>query len=61
MVKNRFSPDLSRAIEKLKPHDHPCLIYENQEQQFSVAISFKKLGQPANPRHELDEPHPTKY
>jgi hypothetical protein len=44
MAKNNFSPDLTQAIEKLKPHDHLCLIYENQEEQLNVAIPFIKMG-----------------
>ena len=44
MDKANFSPDLYQAIEKLKPHDHLCLIYENQEEQFNVAIPFIKMG-----------------
>jgi diguanylate cyclase (GGDEF)-like protein/PAS domain S-box-containing protein len=44
MVKSNFSPDLFKAIEKLKPHDHLCLIYENQEEQFNAVIPFIKMG-----------------
>jgi MEDS: MEthanogen/methylotroph, DcmR Sensory domain len=36
--------DLVSAIEKIGVHDHLCLIYETQEEQFSAAIPFMKIG-----------------
>jgi len=36
--------DLVRAIGKLGVHDHLCLIYETQEEQFSAVIPFMKIG-----------------
>jgi hypothetical protein len=39
--------DLSRlaaAISRLHPHDHLCLIYETQEEQFAAVVPFVKAG-----------------
>ncbi|MDD1621588.1 MAG: MEDS domain-containing protein [Methylococcaceae bacterium] len=36
--------DLIGAIEKIGVHDHLCLIYETQEEQFSAVIPFMKIG-----------------
>jgi chemotaxis family two-component system sensor kinase Cph1 len=36
--------DLEGAIGKLGIHDHLCLIYETQEEQFSTVIPFLKIG-----------------
>jgi DNA repair exonuclease SbcCD ATPase subunit len=41
---DRGMHDLVRAIEKLGVHDHLCLIYETQEEQFSAVIPFIKIG-----------------
>ena len=38
------STPLITALEQLGPHDHLCSIYENQEEQFSVAIPFIRIG-----------------
>ncbi len=35
---------LVRSIEKLLVHDHLCLIYENQKEQFDAIIPFIKIG-----------------
>ena len=35
---------LLEALERLKPHDHLCLIYETQEEQFAAAVPFLRLG-----------------
>jgi anti-anti-sigma regulatory factor len=32
------------ALERLKPPDHLCSIYETQEEQFAVAIPFIRIG-----------------
>lgn len=36
--------DLADALGKLGIHDHLCLIYETQEEQFSAVLPFIKLG-----------------
>lgn len=36
--------DLERAIKKLDKHDHLCLLYKTQEEQFSTVIPFIKIG-----------------
>lgn len=36
--------DLVCAIEKIRVHDHLCLIYETREEQFSAVIPFMKIG-----------------
>jgi len=36
--------DRISAIEKIGVHDHLCLIYETQEEQFSAVIPFMKIG-----------------
>ena len=36
--------DLVTAIGRLGVHDHLCLIYETQEEQFSAVIPFIKIG-----------------
>ncbi|MDD5286196.1 MAG: MEDS domain-containing protein [Desulfuromonadaceae bacterium] len=36
--------DLVNAIEKIGVHDHLCLIYETQEEQFSAVIPFMQIG-----------------
>jgi PAS domain S-box-containing protein len=43
-VPDRGLHDLVRAIGKLGVHDHLCLIYETQEEQFSAVIPFMKIG-----------------
>ncbi len=43
-VPDRGSHDLVRAIGRLGVHDHLCLIYETQEEQFSAVIPFIKIG-----------------
>jgi chemotaxis family two-component system sensor kinase Cph1 len=35
---------LVSALQQIDPHDHLCSIYENQEEQFSVAIPFIHIG-----------------
>lgn len=32
------------ALRDLAPHDHLCSVYETQQEQFSVAIPFMKIG-----------------
>jgi len=36
--------DLVAAIGKVGVHDHLCLIYETQEEQFSAILPFMKIG-----------------
>jgi len=36
--------DLVSAIEKIGIHDHLCLIYETEEEQFSAVIPYMKIG-----------------
>ena len=36
--------DLVSAIGKIKKHDHLCLIYKTQEEQFATVIPFIKIG-----------------
>lgn len=38
------SNDLVRAIGRLGVHDHMCLIYETQEEQFSAVLPFMQIG-----------------
>lgn len=38
------SSDLLIALEKLKVHDHICLLYKNKEEQFASAIPFIRMG-----------------
>jgi len=35
---------LIEALERLKPHDHLCSIYESQGEQFAVSIPFIRMG-----------------
>ena len=35
---------LGRSIENLLVHDHLCLIYENQKEQFDAVIPFIRIG-----------------
>jgi PAS domain S-box-containing protein len=35
---------LVEALEQLRPHDHLCLIYETQEEQFAAAVPFLCMG-----------------
>ncbi|TBR18184.1 hypothetical protein EPO66_01650 [bacterium] len=35
---------LIAAIERLNIHDHLCLVYETQEQEFSTVIPFMRVG-----------------
>ncbi len=37
-------PQLLDALERLAPHDHLCLIYEDQQEQFAAAIPFMRIG-----------------
>ncbi len=37
-------PDLAVLVSKLALHQHLCLIYATQEEQFSAAIPFLKIG-----------------
>ncbi|UCE59462.1 MAG: PAS domain S-box protein [Phycisphaerales bacterium] len=37
-------PQLVEQLNQLRPHDHLCLIYETQEQQFAAAIPFISAG-----------------
>lgn len=41
---NNALHDLVSAIEKIGIHDHLCLIYETEEEQFSAVIPFIKIG-----------------
>jgi len=43
-VPDRGLHDLVSAIGRLGVHDHLCLIYETQEEQFSAVIPFIKIG-----------------
>lgn len=43
-AKFKASPNLLRALERLKAGDHLCLIYENAEEQLSAAIPFMRIG-----------------
>ena len=44
MDKSSHSPDLLKAILKLKPEDHLGLIYQNHIAQFSDVIPCIMLG-----------------
>jgi anti-anti-sigma factor len=35
---------LLEALERFKPHDHLCSIYDTREEQFAVAIPFIRIG-----------------
>ena len=35
---------LLEALERLKPHDHLCSIYDTREEQFAAAIPFIRIG-----------------
>jgi len=35
---------LASQIEQVGPHDHLCLIYDSQEEQFAAAIPFVRIG-----------------
>lgn len=35
---------LIEALERLKPHDHLCSIFETREEQFAVSIPFIRIG-----------------
>ena len=41
---NEDMNDLEKAIAKIGLHDHLCLIYKTQEEQFSAVIPFIKIG-----------------
>ena len=41
---NKNKSVLINAIEKLGMHDHLCLIYETQEEQFAAVIPFIRIG-----------------
>jgi two-component system, chemotaxis family, sensor kinase Cph1 len=41
---DRTYHDLESAIEKIGIHDHLCLIYETEEEQFSAVIPYMKIG-----------------
>ena len=43
-IPDRGLHDMVRAIEKLGVHDHLCLIYETQEEQFAAVIPYIKIG-----------------
>ena len=43
-VTDKSLHDLVTAIRKLGVHDHLCLIYETQEEQFAAVIPFIKIG-----------------
>ncbi len=43
-VPDRSLHDMVTAIGKLGVHDHLCLIYETQEEQFSAVIPYVKIG-----------------
>ena len=38
------STPIFTALEQLSPHDHLCSIYESQEEHYSVAIPFIRIG-----------------
>jgi len=40
----RARRQLLEALERLQPHDHLCLIYETQQEQFAAAIPFLRIG-----------------
>lgn len=40
----RRNTKLQRAVEQLDIHDHICLIYETQEEQFATVIPFITIG-----------------
>ncbi len=44
IIKNIFDNTIIEQIKKIRVHDHLCLIYENEEQQFNSAIPFIKAG-----------------
>lgn len=35
---------LMQALERLSVHDHLCLIYETQEEQFAAVVPFMRIG-----------------
>jgi len=37
-------PDLTMTIGRLGVHDHLCLIYETQEEQFAAVIPYMRIG-----------------
>jgi len=43
-IPSKGLPDLEKAIGKIDVHDHMCLIYETQEEQFSAVIPFVRIG-----------------
>ena len=40
----RYGLSLRKALERLAPHDHLCLLYGSQEEQFAAAIPFVGMG-----------------
>ena len=42
--------DLKKALQRLKPHDHLCLIYETQDEWLNAITPFMAMG---NRRHEI--------
>ena len=44
MIRPAQSTPLIAALEQLVPPDHLCSIYESQQEQLAVAISFIQVG-----------------
>jgi chemotaxis family two-component system sensor kinase Cph1 len=44
MSPTALTTPLLAALEHLWPHDHLCAIYESQEEQFSIAMPFIRIG-----------------
>jgi signal transduction histidine kinase len=40
----RAKPELLEALERLAPHDHLCLVYETQQEQFAAVIPYIRIG-----------------
>jgi len=43
MIPTQSTPILT-ALEQIGSHDHLCSIYDSQEEHFSVAIPFIRIG-----------------
>jgi len=43
-ITTTYDTPLLTALERLGPHDHQSLIYENPEDRFAVAIPFIRIG-----------------
>lgn len=42
--------NLHRALNETRPHDHLCLIYETEREQFDATVEFIKIGLARNER-----------